>query len=134
MDRKKILVVEDDELLVKAIVDKFLREGFDVEVGYNGQEGLDAAKKNHPDLIIVDIIMPKMNGIEMVKELRNDAWGKQVPIIILTNMNPSQDILEAISEYKVSYCLVKSDSTLEEVIEKTNQVLKEGPPKLLNPH
>ena len=85
---KKILIVEDEASLRKALVEKFQREGFETFLAFDGVEGLDQAERIQPDLILLDIIMPKMDGMTMLKKLRESGdWGKQVPVIILTNLS-----------------------------------------------
>ena len=81
---KKILVVEDSSLLRSVVVNALGDAGFLVIEAENGKEGLDVAKREHPDLIILDLIMPVMDGMEMYQQLREDAWGGAVPVIMLS--------------------------------------------------
>lgn len=94
---KKILVieaVEDNAPLRKALHDKFSLEGFSVIDAKDGEEGLTVAMSEHPDLILLDILMPKMDGLTMMKKLRQgDEWGKHVPIIVLTNHSADSDYI-----------------------------------------
>ena len=82
---KKILIVEDDLKMRKLIVDAFTEQGFKTEEASDGQEGLKVALDTKPDIILTDLIMPIMDGLTMVRKLREDAWGKDVPITVLTN-------------------------------------------------
>lgn len=75
---KKILIVEDEESLLKTLGEKFTLEGFEVVKAQNGVEGLRVALQEHPDLILLDIVMPVMGGMEMLGKLRQDDWGKNV--------------------------------------------------------
>lgn len=122
---KKILVVEDEPDLRQALAESLKHGGFEVIEASNGGEGLEEAISRHPDLIILDILMPKMNGMEMMKKLRqNSAWGKKVPIIMLTNLSVDDSILKGIIEDQPSYYFVKSDWRIPNVIEKVREMLK----------
>lgn len=125
-DKKKILIVEDDEIIRKAYVDELHDEGFLVLTAKNGQEGLDIALEKRPDLILLDILMPVMDGLTMMDELRNKdhAYGKSVPLIFLTNLEPNEErIMKAIEKNEPAYYLVKSDWNLSQVIEKIKERL-----------
>jgi len=123
--KKTILIVEDEKPLAEALVDKFVSEGFDMLVASDGEEGLDVALKNHPDLILLDIVMPKMDGMTMMKKLREDDWGKSVSIILLTNLSASgTDIVEGIVREEPAYYLVKSDWSIGDIVEKVREVLE----------
>jgi len=121
---QKILIVEDEGSMLNVLSDTFLTQGLNVVKAKNGEEGLNLALKNHPDVILLDILMPKMDGMEMMKKLREDAWGKTVKIIILTNVNPDSDVtIKNIVENQPSYYLIKSDVKLEDIVEKVTEVL-----------
>ena len=120
---KKVLVieeVEDDNSLRKVMHEKLSLEGFEVLEAKDGEEGLAIALEKHPDLILLDIVMPKMDGVTMMKKLRKESeWGKQVPIILLTNLSKDDnELIEAVTENEPSFFLVKSDHTMREIIEK----------------
>lgn len=72
---KRILIVEDEIPMLKALVDKFSRAGFETLEAKNGIEGLAVALKEHPDLVLLDLVMPKMDGVKMMEKLREDSWG-----------------------------------------------------------
>ncbi|MBI4079471.1 MAG: response regulator [Candidatus Levybacteria bacterium] len=118
----KILIVDDEEMLLKALSDKFSTEGFTVISAKDGQDGLQSALREHPDVILLDVIMPKMDGVTMLKKLREDEWGKNVPVIILTNLS-SIDKTYIPSDDKVYDYLVKTDWTLDELVEKVKEKL-----------
>lgn len=125
MDKKKILIIEDDESIQKALADYFVNQELIAVNAKDGEEGLNIALKEHPDLILLDILMPKMDGMNMLQKLRDDAWGKTVPVIILTNVNPStSSVIGSVLDNKPAYYLVKSDVKLEGIIEKVKEVLK----------
>jgi len=120
---KKILVVEDEKNLAKILEVKLEKEGYKVFVAQNGQEGFDQALLHHPDLILLDIIMPVMDGMTMLRQLREDDWGKKVPVILLTNLNDSESIAEASKKGVYDY-LVKADWKLEDIVEIIDKKLK----------
>ncbi len=83
---------------------------------------MDAALKKHPDLIILDLIMPKTDGLSMLKELRGDDWGKEVPVIILTNLSDAENVAKAMEKGVYDF-LVKSDWKLEDLIKRVKDKL-----------
>lgn len=120
-DQKKIiLVVEDEEPMQLVLRDVLKVEGYDVLEAKNGIEGLELALKEHPDLILLDILMPKMDGLEMLKNLRADEWGRKVPVIVLTNLSDNEDIAKAVEEDVFEY-FVKTDIRIDEVIERIRE-------------
>jgi len=120
---EKILIIEDELPMLKALSEKFTREGFSVLEARNGQEGLDVALKTKPDLLILDLFMPIMDGKSMMQELRQDEWGKKVPIIILTNLNPDDKTLNEIMASGPSYYFIKSKWQLEDLVAKVKEEL-----------
>ncbi|MDP2656072.1 MAG: response regulator [bacterium] len=120
--RHKVLIVEDEAQLRHALRDRLMREGFNVLEANNGQEGLTAALVEHPDMILLDIIMPIMDGITMLTKLRENAWGKNARVIILTNLSDNEKVAEAMENGSFDY-LVKSDWKLEEIIEMIHERL-----------
>jgi two-component system, OmpR family, alkaline phosphatase synthesis response regulator PhoP len=120
---KLILIAEDDPTLLNALEAKISLEGFKTITASDGQEGLKKALSNQPDLILLDVMMPKMDGMEMMNKLRQDDWGKKVPVIILTNKNVDDKIISQITKNQPSYYLTKSNTQLYEIIEKINEVL-----------
>lgn len=119
---KKILVIEDEAPLSDVLIDKLTSERFSVSGAKNGEEGLELALKEHPDLILLDIIMPVMDGMTMLYELRKDPWGNSVPVILLTNLSDAERVAEAL-RLKVYDFLVKSDWKLEDLVTKVKEKL-----------
>lgn len=117
--KQSILIVEDEVSLRNALRDKFLREGFHVLEARDGEEGLEVALREHPDLILLDIVMPKMDGMTMLGKIRADAWGKNVKVIVLTNLS---DVGIAYDTYDY---LVKSDWKIDDVVARVRQRLGE---------
>lgn len=118
----KILIVEDELPLLKVLTDKFTAEGFTVIQAKDGSEGLAVALKEHPDLILLDIIMPVMDGMTMLKKLREDNWGQNAPVVMLTNLSDSKNVSDAIAS-GIGDFLVKSDWTLEDLLTKVKSRL-----------
>jgi two-component system, OmpR family, response regulator len=123
--KKTILIIEDELPMLKALSDKFSFEGFDILEAKDGAEGLEAALSKKPDLIILDIFMPVMDGKAMFEKLRQDAWGKTVPVIILTNLNPDDKTLDELMKNGPSYYFIKSKWKLEELVSKVKKELEE---------
>ena len=119
---KKILIVEDEAMLLSALGDKLTREGFSIVKTKDGKEGLDAAFEHHPDLILLDILMPKMDGMAMLKELRNSQWGQNAQVILLTNLSDVENISEALNSSVTDY-LIKSDWDIDAVAKKIKDKL-----------
>ena len=120
---KKLLIVDDDSTLRAMYEGRFFGEAFTTITAGNGEEGLEVALKEHPDLILLDVDMPKMDGVTMMKRLRMDIWGKTVPIILLTNLDTNDTILQSIVESEPSYYLLKDQVDPEDVFEKVQEVL-----------
>lgn len=121
---KRILVIEDEQLTRQALVDELVSSGFEALEAANGEEGLNSALREHPDLILLDIVMPKMDGITVMSKLREDAWGKDVPIIMLTVLDSDDAILEKIVENKPAYYLIKKNELhAEEIVNKVKEKL-----------
>ena len=121
-NNKTILIVEDEQGIRQALVDKFSIEGFDVLEAKNGKEGLKLALKEHPDLILLDIIMPVMDGVTMMKKLKGDKWGQEVPVIMLTNLSDIEKVSRFVESGVYEY-LVKSDWRIEDVVKKVKEKL-----------
>lgn len=103
--------------VLRVLTDKFINEGFEIIQAQNGVEGLEKALKDHPDLILLDIIMPKMDGITLFKKLREDEWGKTAGVIILTNLSGDGQVSELLKSGVYEY-LIKTDWTLDELAAK----------------
>ena len=110
---KKVLIAEDDKDLISLLKESFESEGFEVVLAEDGEQGYDLAKKEKPDILLLDILMPKMNGIEMAKKLKGE--GIKYPIIFLTNFGDTDHISSAIQIGESDY-IVKSDMRIEDII------------------
>lgn len=115
----KVLIVEDELNLQKAIGDKVQREGWKSIVASNGEEGLRAVMNEKPDIVLLDIIMPVMDGLTMLKELRKIS---DVPVLILTNLYDEKKLIESFRAGSYDY-LVKSNYSLNEVVDRIKEAL-----------
>lgn len=127
MDQKKqktILIVEDEEPLRKILRSVLEKNNFSILEAANGKEGMKVALEKHPDLVLLDLLMPEMNGMDALSAIRKDSWGAKVPVIILTNLSANdEELIEAmIKERPVCY-LIKSDWKMEDVVKKVQEVL-----------
>ncbi|PWB39134.1 MAG: response regulator [Parcubacteria group bacterium] len=120
--KNKILIVEDEAPQLMALKHKFSQD-FKVLTAHDGLDGLNIALAEHPDIILLDIIMPRMDGLTMLAKLREDSWGQEAKVIILTNLSnvPRESTL---SQDKTLDYLVKTDWTLEQVVQKVKRSLK----------
>lgn len=120
----KILIVEDDKALSDVLREKFKNSGFSAFVAGDGIEGLVVAEKENPDMILLDILMPKMDGISMLKELRKKDWGKNIPVIMLTNLSDNENVAESMANGTFDY-LVKSNWKIDDVVKVVKEKLEQ---------
>ena len=119
----KIIIIEDEEVLLGLLKKKLEQEGHQVAIARDGQEGLEKIKADKPDLILLDIIMPKMGGFEVMEELNADKSLKDIPIIIVSNSGQPVEIDRA-KKLGVKDWLIKTDFDPQEVIVKVREQLK----------
>lgn len=120
---KTILFIEDEPILQKTIGSILQKEGIVVKSALDGELGIQKAKEILPDLILLDLILPRKDGFEVLEELKKEEKTKAIPIIVLTNLESAKDIERAIGLGAVSY-LVKANYELDEVISKIKEHLK----------
>ena len=121
---KKILIVEDERPLREALRDILTRSGFLVLEAADGEKGLALALAEHPDITLLDLVMPKMNGTEMLTRLRADDWGKDAAVIVLTNLSAdSGELVRNVVSGAPLFFLVKSDWDIHDVVDKVREVL-----------
>ncbi len=119
----KILLVDDDKLMIRMYQGKFEDDGYIVETATNGEMGLARAFEFKPDLILLDIMMPKVNGLEMLKKLKENKEIKKIPVVLLTNVGGSkEDVDQGLSLGAVAY-LVKAHYDAKDVVKKVKEVL-----------
>ena len=120
--QKVLLLVEDDPLMLRMYEKIFKFEGYQVDTAKDGEEGLEKAKTQKPVVILLDIMMPKMNGIEMLEKLKKDADTKSIPVVVLTNLAGAEDAEKVMSLGAVRY-IVKSEHEPKEIVAIVKEIL-----------
>lgn len=125
-DSKKILIIEDDQLLRSLCSKKLLTEGYDVDAAIDSQQGLEKIKSNPPDLVLLDLVLPGMSGFEVLKIVKADPNKKiaSIPIIILSNLGQESDITKG-KELGAADYLIKATTTTDEIVDKIKVILKQ---------
>lgn len=124
IEDKKILVVDDEDVLRMALQDMLTKGGFEVFTAKDGEEGLNIAFEEKPDLIFIDLIMPIMDGMEMLHKLREDEWGKDAKVIILTNADDIGSLPKTAMEHKCDY-LIKTDWQISDIVKMAKDKIGE---------
>ena len=120
-EKKKILIIEDEEILLDVLQKKLIKEGYEVDIAKDGNEGIEKLKNNQPDLVLLDIIMPKVDGYEVLEKIK-DMGLKDLPVIVVSNSGQPVEIEKAISLGASDY-LIKAEFEPEEVINKVKALL-----------
>lgn len=118
---KRILIVEDETDIREAMAEAVTQAGFIVSTAPNGAVGLQEALAEHPDLILLDIVMPVMDGHAFLDRLRNDPWGRNAKVIMLTSMDDVRNIANA-HEGNIADYIIKAHSSLDEIVQKVREV------------
>lgn len=121
----KIVCAEDDKMISTSLVEGFTGAGFEVTPAYDGEEALAKIKEVKPDVILLDIMMPKLDGIGVVWELKADAEVAKIPVVMLTNLSDPTTVSK-ILEAGVTDYLLKSEQSIDEIIEKVKEVMGRG--------
>ena len=121
---KKILLVEDEKILSAMYQDKFTEAGFEVSATFEAKEGLKLAKKEKPDLIVLDILLPRENGVYFLTELRKDLEISSIPVVVFSNYDDPETKKKSIQLGAKEY-LIKTNYTPSEVVAKVKQLLSE---------
>lgn len=119
---KVLLIVEDDPLMARMYQKIFKFEKYDVDTAENGEEGLDKARKIKPTVILLDIMMPKMNGLQVLEKLKLDPDTKKIPVVMLTNLAGEKDAENALMKGAVKY-IVKSEYEPKQVVTMVKQII-----------
>lgn len=119
----KILFIEDEISLQTTLGGALKEAGFEIENAYDGETGLKIAQTSKPDLILLDLILPKMDGFQVLKDLKSGAGTKDIPVIVLTNLESADDVGKVIALGATTY-LVKSNYELGDIVTKIKEVLK----------
>lgn len=121
--KKILLLADDDPLILRMYQNRFDNEGYKVNTATNGEEALNSIRKEKPDLVLMDVMMPIMNGVEALKAIKNDARTKSIPVIMLTNLGDKQEDIKAAKELGVLDYLVKSELPLKDLSERIKKIL-----------
>lgn len=123
MKNKKILIVEDDNFLQKALSYSLQENNFDIISAIEGDQVLPLIKREKPDLILLDIILPKKDGFVIMEELKNDPTTADIPVIFITNLGQKEDVKKGLDLGASGY-IIKAHFKISDIIEKINEVLK----------
>lgn len=122
----KIAIVEDDQIISQMYRIKFEADGFDVETAENGKLGLELVETMKPNIVLLDLMMPEMNGDEMLMQMRKTSWGEGVPVIILTNMGEAE-VPREVMDLGVKKVILKADMTPKQVVDLVKSQLADSP-------
>lgn len=120
---KKILIIEDEEIMIRLMQRKLIQEGYEVSVARDGKEGLEAMREIKPDLILLDIIMPKMGGFEVMEKMQESKELKKIPVIIISNSGQPVE-LDKVKKLGAKDWLIKTEFDPQEVVNKVKKQLK----------
>lgn len=118
----KIAIVEDDQAIAQMYRFKFEADGYEVQTADNGKVGLKLAENMKPDVILLDLMMPEMTGDQMLVKMRATSWGKDIKVVILTNMG-EQEVPDSVKQSGVSGIILKADMTPRQVADKVKELL-----------
>ncbi|MFI3156050.1 MAG: response regulator [Methylococcaceae bacterium] len=122
---KKILIVEDEKALVEVLRDEFNLHKYTVVVAYNGEEAMEKIQKEKPDFVLLDLLLPRKDGFEVLKEIKEDRELRHIPVLVLSNLGQDDDIKKALGLGAVDY-FVKTQHPIKEVIEKVQHYIVQG--------
>lgn len=120
---KTILVIEDDKFLRELISQKLFKEGYSVSGVIDGEEGIEKIKKEKPDLVLLDLLLPGIDGFEVLSQIKKDSNLVSIPVIILSNLDEKENMERGLKLGAVAY-LIKAHSTPSEIVDKIKNVLK----------
>jgi Response regulators consisting of a CheY-like receiver domain and a winged-helix DNA-binding domain len=120
---KKILIVEDDKFLRELIVKKLSNEGYDAIEAVDGEQGIQKIKDSKPDLVLLDLILPGIDGFEVLSQKKEDPFIVAIPVIVLSNLGQKEDVDKGLSLGATDY-LIKAHFTPGEIIEKVRNIIK----------
>ena len=122
-DKAKVLLVEDDPMVVRMYQRKLTMDGFELILAFNGEEGLVAMTKERPDIVLLDVMMPKMNGFEMLKKAKADPVLKDIPIVLLTNLGDRLEDVQSGKDLGANDYWVKANLPLKELSERITKII-----------
>ncbi|OGG60772.1 hypothetical protein A2765_01510 [Candidatus Kaiserbacteria bacterium RIFCSPHIGHO2_01_FULL_56_24] len=120
---KLLLIVEDEARMTRMLKEALEGEGFSVKEAVSAENALMHAEQDHPDLILLDIMLPGLDGMGLLKRMRQSAWGKKIPVIILTNVSPDDGIMTGVVRDEPSYYIIKADSSMDDIVSKVKIAL-----------
>jgi len=120
---KTILIIEDDKFLLGLIAQKLIKEGFEISEAVDGEEGIKKVKEEKPDLVLLDLILPGIDGFEVLSRMREESTLTSIPVIILSNLGQKEDVEKGLKLGAVDY-LIKAHFTPGEIIDKIRAALK----------
>ena len=118
----RVLIVEDDPLVSRMYQTVFEFEGFEVDMARNGEEGIAKLKKRKPLMILLDIMMPKMSGIDVLRELKSNPKTKNIPVVVLTNLSGTKDAEKALEMGAVKF-IIKSQNRPKQIVKQIREIL-----------
>ena len=121
--RARVLIIEDDTFLAGMYVTKLTLENFDVQLASDGLQGLKLIRETKPDIILLDILLPKLSGFDILKAIKRNPQTKSVPVILLTNLGEKRDVVKGLDLGAVDY-LIKAHFTPGEIIEKIKSIIE----------
>ena len=124
MNMAKILIVEDDPAMIKILAATLAKEGYEVLQAKDGKEGLDLALSSQPDLMLLDLLLPTMSGLDILRALQKDKQGAAIPVMVLTNLDENDEIYKTVATATSAY-IIKSNSSLEFIIGEVKRLLSD---------
>ena len=124
-EERRVLLAEDDRFLRRAASARLRQQGFTVLTAEDGAEALRMAREEQPDLILLDLIMPKMQGFEVLKALKQDGATSRIPVIVLSNLGQERDVQQAMEQGAIAY-FVKAHLSLQDLVQKVGEALEAG--------
>lgn len=122
MTTRKVLIIEDEDVLRNVLAKKLEKEGYEVFVAADGEVGMESMRNNHPEMILLDILLPKKNGYQVLEEMKADENLKKIPVLVISNSGQPVEVRKLIELGACDY-LVKADFTPEEVVSKMRACL-----------
>lgn len=121
--RRLLLVVEDEAQMMRMLREALVSEGFTVIGTRTAEDALARSSTEHPDLIVLDLMLPGLDGIGFMSKMRELPWGKRLPVIVLTNLSPDEKVMRGIVHDEPAYYLIKANTSMDEIVSKIKSVL-----------
>lgn len=125
MAKGKILIIEDDAILAKMYQKKFKLKGFEASVVYTGAEGIIAASAQKPDVILLDVLLPAMDGLSVLRVLKGDVKTKNIPVIVLTNLGGNENLAYDAKRLGAQDYLIKYKTSSQKIVERVEKIIGE---------